>query len=72
MFIPDSVVSSVGAEASNFPSNSNYDNVDGATAQLPEVTSSDQKIFQLCLIHEGMDTVGEVFDDIMVVNLDGC
>ena len=71
-YIPDSVVSSVGAEASSFPSNSNYDDVDGATAQALEVTPGERKMYQLCLIHGGMDTVGEVFDDVMVVNLDGC
>ena len=68
--LPDSVVSAIGAEASSFPDNSNLDDVDGATAHLPEATPSDQKIFQLCLIHGGMDTVGEVFDDVMIVNLE--
>ena len=71
-YIPDSVVSSVGAEASSFPSNSDYDNVDGATAQDLEATPTEQKTYQLCLIHGGMDTVGEVFDDVMVVNLKDC
>lgn len=68
--VTDSVVSAIGAEASSFPDNSNLDDVDGATAHLPEAAPSDQKTFHLCLIHGGMDTVGEVFDDVMIVNLE--
>ena len=65
-------MSSVGAEASSFPSNGNYDDIDGATAQALEAMPAERKTYQLCLIHGGMDTVGEVFDDVMVVNLENC
>ena len=69
--LPDCVVSTVGTEASGFHDSSNYDDVDGATANVPEATLTEQKKFHLCLIHGGMDTVGEVFDDVLVINLDG-
>ena len=62
----------MGAEASSFPSNGNCDDVDGATAGSLEAPPTEQKNYQLCLIHGGMDTVGEVFDDVLVINLADC
>ena len=47
---------------------SNVDDIDGATAS--ETLSQDDKLFTLCLLHGGMDTEGEVFDDMLVINLE--
>lgn len=43
--------------------------VDGATADNVLPTDQD-KVFTLCLLHGGMDTAGEVFDDVLVINFD--
>ena len=43
--------------------------VDGAKADLTTPTDQD-KVFTLCLLHAGMDTAGEVFDDVLVINFD--
>ena len=71
VLLSDCVVSTVGAEASSFHDNSNHDDVDGAMANTPDATPAEQKTFHLCLIHGGMDTVGEVFDDVLIINLEG-
>ena len=71
VLLSDCVVSTVGAEASSFHDNNNQDDVDGAMANTPDATPAEQKTFHLCLIHGGMDTVGEVFDDVLIINLEG-
>lgn len=41
----------------------------GATADVTPPTDQ-EKMFSLCLLHGGMDTEGEVFDDVLVINFE--
>ncbi|KAH3787319.1 hypothetical protein DPMN_165440 [Dreissena polymorpha] len=56
------------------PLEESVDDADGAgcatTESSPSETTDGDKIFTLCLLHGGMDTEGEVFDDVLVFNLE--
>lgn len=47
----------------------NSDDSDGTT-DVAVHSDEQEKLFTLCLIHGGMDTEGEVFDDTLVINLE--
>lgn len=61
-----------GETAMPLPGADNLDEGDGAVggANSSEQPCEEEKVFTLCVLHAGMDTEGEVFDDLLVVNLE--
>ena len=68
MCVSDSPANGAEGFDSECSGGDNFDD-DKTPRNVEEVDEEEDRTFLLCLLHAGMDTEGEVFDDILVVNL---